>query len=206
MHRDLEDPELSALRRRFVTPERRYLRLGGSLLRLGGPERAVFAREMGCAAAEITPREVEILLDAGWRERKVAAWLIAVTRRAAFRERLGALLLASEAPYAGAGYCVALARLGTAADAGLLTAYLERYLPRTDLPYDQGLVLGTLLHLDTEQGTAWAARFLAPGGPWQRWQAAALPGRTVQDPDRYRQVVADWCAFAAQCHQATGHP
>ena len=44
----------------------------------------------------VTPRELTILLEGGWRERKTTAWLIAVARRTEFRERLGEMLLASE--------------------------------------------------------------------------------------------------------------
>ncbi|MFE9743222.1 DUF6000 family protein [Streptomyces sp. NPDC006477] len=54
-------PELMELVRRFVTPGRRYLRLGGSSLRLSGPERDLFVRELVQAAGEITPAELGIL-------------------------------------------------------------------------------------------------------------------------------------------------
>ncbi|MFJ7628203.1 DUF6000 family protein [Streptomyces sp. NPDC097595] len=37
-------PELPALVRRYVTPQRRYLKLGGGLLRLEDPERGRFMR------------------------------------------------------------------------------------------------------------------------------------------------------------------
>lgn len=60
-----------------------------------------------------------------------------MSRRERFRERLGELLSGSELTYAGQGYCFALARLGTAKDAELLVAYLERWLPRVDCRYDQ---------------------------------------------------------------------
>ncbi|MBT2480248.1 DUF6000 family protein [Streptomyces sp. ISL-94] len=44
--------------------------------------------------------------------------------------------MAGEAGYSGKAYCFALARLGTQADAEILTAYLDHYLPRTDLGCD----------------------------------------------------------------------
>ncbi|HSA49816.1 MAG TPA: DUF6000 family protein, partial [Yinghuangia sp.] len=90
------DPELLDLVRRYITVDRRYRRLGGRLLRLDGPERAQFAQELADAAGEITPRELGVLLEAGWRERRTAAWLIAVAGRTEFRDRLGELLLDSE--------------------------------------------------------------------------------------------------------------
>ncbi|MFE4601890.1 DUF6000 family protein [Kitasatospora indigofera] len=191
------DPELSRLIRRFVTPGRRYLRLGGGSLRLSGPEREQFVRELVQAASEITPAELGILFDAGWRERKTASWLVAVAGRTEFRGRVGELLLAGEGPYAGAAYCVTLATFGDSADADLLCEYLDRYLPRPDLNYDQGLALGALLHLDAALGSEHASRYLAVGGLWQQWTGA--PHRSDLDPQRVRQFVDRLCSFAGEC-------
>ncbi|MEU1201572.1 DUF6000 family protein [Streptomyces sp. NPDC005813] len=91
-----EDPELLALVHRYVTPDRRHLELGGPLMRMTEPERAEFTRELGETAGDITPCDLTILLEGGWRERRTAAWLIAVARSASFRERLGEMLLVGE--------------------------------------------------------------------------------------------------------------
>jgi hypothetical protein len=101
MHNAAEEAELIRVIRRYVTPDRRYLKLGGALLGTTRRERAKFTRKLGEAAGEITPQELGILLDGGWRERKTAAWLIAVAGKTDYRERLGELLLASEGPYRG---------------------------------------------------------------------------------------------------------
>ncbi|WP_030227976.1 DUF6000 family protein [Streptomyces sp. NRRL WC-3626] len=190
------DPELQDLVRRFVTPDRRYLRLGGGLLRLDPVERSAFVRDLAQAAHEITPAELGILFEGGWRERKTAAWLVAVAHRTEFRDLVGRLLLASEGPYAGAAYCVVLAKFGSAADAELLSAYLDHYLSRPDLDYDQAVVLGTLLHLDEILGSAYTTRFLAPGGPWDRW----LEVRAVAalDPQYCRLAVKQLRAFVEE--------
>ena len=196
-----DDPELLRLVRRYVTPGRRYLKLGGPVTSMDGAKRAVFLRELGEAAAEITPRELGVLLDAGWRERKTAAWLIAVAGRTEFRGRLGELLLASEGPYAGLAYCVALATFGTAADADLLGAYLDRYLPRADLYYDQAPAIGALLHLDAKLGTDKAALYLIPGGLWQSW-IDGPPGKGNYELDKYRQFIGQLCDLA---RESAGH-
>ncbi|MFE0701065.1 DUF6000 family protein [Streptomyces sp. NPDC058872] len=190
------DPELMDLIRRFVTPGRRYLRLGGSSLRLSGPERDLFMRELVQAAGEITPAELGILFEGGWRERKTASWLVVVAGRTEFRSRIGELLLASGGPYSGSS-CIALAAFGTSADADLLCEYLDRYLPQTDLVYDQTFALSTLLHLDSVLGTERASRYLAAGGLWQQWTDAT--SNTVRDPQEYRQVVDRLCSFAGEC-------
>ncbi|MGW6243061.1 DUF6000 family protein [Streptomyces roseolus] len=188
------DPELQDLVRRFVTPGRRYLRLGGSVFRLSPDERFAFVRDLAQAAYDITPTELGVLFEGGWRERKTAAWMVAVAHRVEFRELIGRLLLASEGPYAGAAYCVALAKFGTAADAELLSAYLDRYLARPDLDYDQAVVLGTLLYLDETLGSEYAARFLVPGGPWDRW--LEIRAVAALDPRYCRQVMRQFRAFA----------
>lgn len=190
-----EEAELIKVIRRYVTPDRRYLKLGGALLGMTKRERAKFTRKLGLAASEITPRELGILLDGGWRERKTAAWLITVARRTDYRERLGELLLASEGPYAGQAYCVALATFGTPADADLLAAYLDRYLLRPDLYYDQGPAIGALLLLDTKLGADQALRFLTPGGPWQRW-IDGPPSKDFDAPNSYREFIGQLCVFA----------
>ncbi|MFB7672843.1 DUF6000 family protein [Kitasatospora purpeofusca] len=190
------DPELMDLVRRFVTPGRRYLRLGGSSLRLSGPERELFMRELAQAAAEITPAELGILFEGGWRERKTASWLVAVAGRTEFRSPIGELLLASGGHYSGS-YCITLATFGTSADADLICRYLDRYLPRPELIWDQTFALSTLLHLDAVLGAERASRYLAPGGLWQQWTDAT--SNPVRDPQEYRQIVEQVCSFASEC-------
>ncbi|MET7534526.1 DUF6000 family protein [Streptomyces goshikiensis] len=190
------DPELRELVRRFVAPGRRYMRLGGSSLRLSGPERESFVRELAQAAGEITPAELGILFEGGWRECRTASWLVAVSGRTEFRSRIGELLLASGGPYRGA-FCIALAAFGTSADADLICRYLDRYLPQPDLVWDQTEVLSTLLHLDVALGTERAAPYVAAGGLWQQW-ADATPN-VVRGPQEYRQVVDQLCSFISEC-------
>lgn len=93
--------------RRYVTPEQRYMKLGGSLLRMRSPQYDQFMQNLCQDAELITPHEIETLLEGGWRERKTVAWLVAVSRRTGFRERLGELMPASVC-CAGLANCVAL--------------------------------------------------------------------------------------------------
>lgn len=196
-----EDAELLALVRRYVTPERRYLKLGGSLLRMRDPEYDRFVRDLGDDAGVITAQEIATLLEGGWRERRTAAWLVAVSRRTEFREPLGELLLASEVCCAGLAYCVALASSGTPRDAELLAAYLDRYLRRPDLAYDQTVVMGALMFIDLNLGGDQAARFLGTGGLWQQWlQNASHMQRTADaDPATYLSLIRRLCAFVDEC-------
>ncbi|POX45078.1 DUF6000 family protein [Streptomyces sp. Ru72] len=194
-----EDAELLALVRRYVTPERRYLKLSGSLLRMPSPEYGRFVRDLGEDAGLITAQEIATLLEGGWRERRTAAWLVAVSRRTEFRERLGELLLASEVCCAGLAYCVALASFGTSRDADLLAAYLDRYLRRPDLAYDQTVAMGALLFIDLNLGGDQAARFLGSGGLWQQWLQDASHMQRTADPATYLNLIRRLCAIVDEC-------
>ncbi|WP_329404362.1 DUF6000 family protein [Streptomyces melanogenes] len=176
----------------------RYLELNSAhLLRPGWPHAERFARHLIDDAATITDEELEALLAYEWRSRLTAAWLIGVGRRASFRERIESLLLASEVCYSGGGYCFALARLGTRADSEILTTYLDQYLSRTDLHYDQPAALGSLLRLDAQLGTHYADRFTQPDGPWHRWvKGVGRLGYPSHSPAELRRWTDLQCDFA----------
>lgn len=190
-----EDAELTAAIRRYVTPGigglRRYLKLlHGNFLVLDEGKRRRFLKQLASSARQISDRELATLLDSEWRSRLTAAWLIGVNRREQFRDRIGELLLASEVCYAGQGYCLALARFATPADASLLATYLDSYLPQPDKRYDQDWALGALLHIDAVLDTDHAARFLTGGGLWHQWR------RTEATPAELRTLIDQLCSAA----------
>ncbi|MFJ3271435.1 DUF6000 family protein [Streptomyces sp. NPDC086776] len=94
---------------------------------------------------------------------------------------------ASEVCYSGGAYCFALARIGTDADPEILTAYLDRYLPRTDLRYDRPATLGT----------HHAGRFIQPDGLWDQWIRALVHPRDHPryTPDEQRRWTDLQCNF-----------
>jgi Family of unknown function (DUF6000) len=159
---------------RATLAEHRKLLHGNFQLMLPPPERATFLQRLVEDAEKITDDELGGLLDGDWRSRITAAWLAGANRRGQFRERVGELLLASQLVFAGQGYCFALARFGTTADAEILTAYLTRYLPQLSLSYDQAWAMGALQYLDARLDTYYAAEFTWPGGLWEQW---ATPDR-----------------------------
>ncbi|WP_053684541.1 DUF6000 family protein [Streptomyces sp. XY593] len=156
-----------------------------------------FTRHLINDATAITDEELEALLGYEWRSRLTAAWLIGVDRRDRFRARLGDLLLASEVCYSGTAYCFALARFGAPADVDILITYLDRYLPRTDLYYDQPAALGALLRLDSLLGTHHADRFTEPDGLWDHWvEGVARLGYPSHTPAELRHWTDLHCDFA----------
>lgn len=192
---------MTAIRRYVITGSSdrpgRYWILGMPVLALTDTERAEFGLALGRDARQVTDRELSTLLDSDWRSRITAAWLIGLDRRTQFRARLGELLLDSELVYAGQGYCLALARFGTAADAAILSSYLGKYLPKTDCFYDQHWAIGALLHLDGRLSSSRAGGFLEPGGLWDK---SATRG---QDPAEWHRHIGSLCAFADHCMSAS---
>lgn len=74
---------------------------------------------------------------------------------------------------------------------------LNRYLPRTDLHYDQPVALGAPLRLDSQLGTAHAAPFIEPGGLFDRWvDGVALKGYPSYSPVREQADMDELCDFA----------
>ncbi|HEX6497904.1 MAG TPA: DUF6000 family protein [Micromonosporaceae bacterium] len=197
------DPPAGTIRRYvIVTPGQqtpRYLDLlHGNFAALPAADRTRFLDALRRDARQISDEELTSLLGRqalpNWRARLTAAWLIGLDRRTGFRDALGHLLLGSEVCFSGQGYCFALAAFGGQPDADLLIAYLDRYLSRPDLRYDQGWALGALLYLDTALGTHHADRYVAPDGLWWRW-TADFPGLEHTHIE-YRQLIAnvldDW--------------
>lgn len=192
------EAELTAAIRQYVTPVTgdigRYLNLlHGNFVTMDETERAPFLQQLAGSARQVSDRELATLLSGEWRSRLTASWLIGLSRREQFRGRIGEMLLASEMRYADQGYCLALARFATAADAELLAAYLDIYLPQLDKGYDQDWALGALLHLDGQQGTNRAARYLTDDGPGQRW--SKRDGAAAKLRERIDQL----CSAADEC-------
>jgi hypothetical protein len=103
---------------------------------------------------EITPSVVEILLtDYDWRPRLTGAFFAGLKRFNSVEDHIGRLLVRSDLCFAGKLYCVALAEFNTSVGLDYLRRYLEYYLTRLDLDYDQGDAMGAVAWLDERNGT-----------------------------------------------------
>lgn len=128
-------------------------------------------RDVRGAMRELDLDDLAALLNEGWRERLVAAWLAGLGARRELLPRLSAMLLASETCFAGQGYCAALACMPCEASARALIAYLDVYLARPDLDYDQRWAIAALYIIDCELGTDHLAGYLGEGGRWESFCA-----------------------------------
>ncbi len=91
---------------------------------------------------------LKLLSDFDWRTRITGAFFSAINNYQEFEDIIGRHLLKSEVCYAGSGYCLALATFGTDNAKKYLVTYLDYYLDRKDLWFDQADAFCALEHLD----------------------------------------------------------
>lgn len=91
---------------------------------------------------------LKLLSDFNWRTRITGAFFSAINDYQEFEDIIGRHLLKSEVCYAGSGYCLALATFGTDNAKKYLVTYLDYYLDRKDLWFDQADAFCALEHLD----------------------------------------------------------
>ncbi len=128
---------------------------------LNDPCESEFKRDYKERRHDIDDGIIEVLLgEFNWRPRGVGAIFAAAEGRSNFIPTIATLLLKSELCYSGKRYAVALTVFGSEECSTYLERYLEYYLTRNDLWYDQGEVLAALKFLDHEKGTTKHARFL----------------------------------------------
>jgi hypothetical protein len=107
------------------------------------------------AASEIDLHLVNRLLgDFNWRSRLTGTYFAAINGYNVTLEVIGNHLLKSEVCYAGRGYCLALAIFGGGQAKSILATYLDYYLDRIDLCYDQAHTFCALEYLDNDQAAS----------------------------------------------------
>ena len=151
---------------------------------LTAPEDAAFGERYRAMRAEATSALAgELLSYFDWRPKAVGAYVVGIERYEGQRELVGRLLLRSDVCCGGRALCLALARLGGAESARVLSSYLDHYLTRPDLVFDQADALAALTSLDAREQTSHAR------GYEERWSryAANTPSKT---PATY---LADVC-------------
>jgi hypothetical protein len=114
------------------------------------------------AAREIDSSIVKMLLgDFNWRTRIVGAYFAAINAYKEFEDIIGKHLLKSEVCYAGKGYCIALATFNNEIAKEYLTTYLNYYLDRRDLWFDQAEAFCALEYLDEEYAMSFSDKWNA---------------------------------------------
>ncbi len=137
--------------------------------RWGIREPAKFIASYSPVRRDVNPELIASLLTwFNWRPRTVGAYFAAIERRAEFTDHIGKLLLRSDVCYAGKAYALALASFNNDRAIRYLADYLDYYLTKTDLYFDQGPVMGAIAHLDKVNGTQILPDYI---GKWERYVA-----------------------------------
>ena len=113
---------------------------------------------------KITPEVIKLNLgDSNWRSRQTGAYFAAITNRVEFIDVIGTHLLKSEGPYAGRIYCLALSHFNTTQCVNYINKYLEYYLDKPDLCFDQRDAMQAISYLDKINNTNQLERH------WENW-------------------------------------
>ena len=157
----LREPLPDEMRDRWVMPL--YMKLHGHPDNAVQDKIAAFVIERWSEMTEDLARS--LLENSGWRPRLVGAYLAAFKDFQSLTVLIGRLLLRSDVCYAGTGYCVALARFNAPQATAFLLEYLNYYLTRNDLFYDQGDAMAAIAHLDAMNGTNYLESLM------EKWKA-----------------------------------
>lgn len=110
--------------------------------------------------AELKPNIIKQLLgDFNWRTRSTGATFATLLDLNKFEEIIGIHLLKSQVCYAGQHYSLALASFNTPNSINYLEKYLEYYLQRNELYFDQNSAMAALIYLDKKNNTGNAKKF-----------------------------------------------
>lgn len=142
-------------------------------------------------AGEITPDIVMKLFgDFNWRTRITGAYFAAINQYRELEDTIGIHLMKSEVCYAGGGYCLALASFATEKSIDYLKQYLDYYLEKKDLYFDQGDALAALWYLDKDAASGYQ-------GKWQ----AFVTDKSNWDLENYKRSFANSMEYIQSLRQ-----
>lgn len=119
--------------------------------------------------------------DYNWRTRKMGAYFAAIKNKIEFIDIIGVHLLKSELTYAGNTYALALSAFNNERGNQYLTIYLDYYLKRTDLYFDQSAVITALKYLDEVNCTTHFENYIEA---WKEFVSSAS-NRMDEIPNNY---------------------
>ena len=104
---------------------------------------------------DLNPEIVKKLLGYfDWRSRITGAYFSALMNYSEFEDFIGSHLLKSEVCYSGEGYLTALSLFNTDKSIDYIKRYLDYYLGKPDLWFDQGDAMASLIWLDNKNNTS----------------------------------------------------
>ena len=149
--------------------------------------------EFADAGRKINIEIVQRLLgDFNWRARIVGAYFAAINNYNGLLDVIGKHLLKSEVCFAGYGYCLALATFGGEDAKRYLASYLDYYLERLDLWFDQAVAFCALEYLDEVQADERIGKwdlFVAGKPYWDLSRSRASFTGSIIALDRIRTLI-----------------
>lgn len=119
----------------------------------------VWVRQLGAIESEVSKDlTINLLGDYNWRSRATGAFFAGLKGFYDLSDIIGVHLLKSELTYAGKTYAYTLASFNTEQATQYLDRYLDYYLLKPDLWYDQREVLESLTYLDKINKTELASK------------------------------------------------
>lgn len=111
--------------------------------------------------------------DFNWRTRSTGSYFAAIKKSIHLESIIGTHLLKSEVCYAGIQYAFTIASFNTKESTAFLSRYLEYYLKRPELYFDQEAVITALKYLDEINGTDMVRKHLKNWKDYQMWRHQA---------------------------------
>ncbi|MEZ5385048.1 MAG: DUF6000 family protein [Prosthecobacter sp.] len=139
--------------------------------------------------SDVSPELCRSLLTSfNWRPRITAAYFAAIEEYTELEEHIGRLFLRSDVCYSGQGYALALAIFNSPGSINFVKKYLDHYLCRKDLWFDQPDAMAALHYIDSMNGTSNFDHYLQP---WRDF-IGDKPNHDLEGAiNRFRQDVAN---------------
>ena len=153
------------------------------------PSKEGYAEELKRILPELTTGIIDSLLaEYNWRPRGVGAILASVTGYTAARDTIGNHLLKSELCYAGKSYAISLATMGGEQSIEYFCNYLDHYLARKDLYFDQAEVYSALKYLDIDKAKEYEERWQGFVAGKEGWDINRSFKNVTEDIEAVKQI------------------
>jgi hypothetical protein len=123
---------------------------------------------MRVVAPDVTFATAVYLWSRGWREALMASWWAAVWQWPETVDRVEPLLIPTRSSFEGQAHCLALTQVRSPRSRAVLMRYLDEYLPRPDLDYDQPWAMAALKLACADAAEPVPGKYLAA---WQQWRS-----------------------------------
>jgi Family of unknown function (DUF6000) len=191
---------VNEVERRLVAPF--YLKVlhGNVVSPKSAGERDAVLRQMRAVAGTVSLDDAVYLWARGWRASLMASWWAAVWRWPEAVDQVGRFLIPSRNCFEGQAHCLVLAQVNSGRSREVLIRYLDEYLPRVDLDYDQPWALAALTLACRRAGQSVPDRFQAA---WYQWSSNPYRRHGLGE---YVDIVGRMMALQMRLRTASGLP